>query len=264
MLKYLSRKINLIRFKILNKGLTINQIAFSKKITLNVDKNAYYAFRYFTDIDTDMVNEMKSFMKNTKGKKCFLDIGSHYGIFTLVFSSNSDTIAFAIEPSPSAYKILDNHCNLNSQCRIKSFQLALGDTEGKLQMQGDVSDHLVVKKSNSSVIEKNEKSIYVDVTTLDSFISKQNIVPDVIKIDTEGFELNILKGGVNFLKNYNPMIFLEVHPAFLSELGYSVEELIEFLGTYKYKIYDLNFKLIPNPQSYLNEEIRRIICYKSS
>jgi FkbM family methyltransferase len=244
--------------------LTRNQIAVSKEITLNVDQDAYYAFRYFTDFDTDMVNEMKSFIKNTKDKKCFLDIGSHYGIFSLVFSSNSDTIAFAIEPSASAYKILDNHCHLNSQCRIKAFQLAFGDSEGKLQMQGDVSDHLVVKKSNSSVIEKNEKTIDVDVTTIDSFISKQNIVPDVIKIDTEGFELNILKGAVNFLNNYNPMIFLEVHPAFLCELGYSVEELIEFLGTYKYKIYDLNFKLIPNPLSYLSQDIHRIICYKSS
>ncbi|MEH2411359.1 MAG: FkbM family methyltransferase [Nostoc sp.] len=259
-LRYFSRKINQIRFKIFNQGLIQNQIAISKEVILNVHEDAYYAFRYFTDFDADMVSEMKSFISLTKEKKCFLDIGAHYGIFSLVFSSNLNTTAFALDPSPSACRMLEHHQHLNSKCQIEVFQLALGDSEGKLQMQSDISDHFIVTKSDISVIEK---FVEVDVTRIDSFIVLKNIIPDVIKIDTEGFELNVLKGGIEFLSNYNPIIFLEVHPAFLSQLGYSVEELITFLSQLNYKLYESNLKLIKNPISYLSQDIRRVICCKS-
>lgn len=258
-LRYISKKINQLRFKVLNRRLSQNQIAISNATTLNVHKDAYYAFRYFTDFDEDMVKEMKSFIRLTKGKKCFLDIGAHYGIFSLVFSSNSNALALAVDPSPSAYRMLEHHRDINPKCRIESFQLAIGDSEGKLQMQPDVYDHFTMTKSNPLVLDK---LVEVDVTTIDSFIALKNIMPDVIKIDTEGFELNVLKGGMGFFRNNNPMIFLEVHPDFLKQLGYSVEELIAVLSQLNYKLFDLDFKLIQNPPSYLGQDIRRIICCK--
>ena len=259
MLKFFSRKINGVKFKILNQGLTKDRLAISKEVILNVHQDAYYAFRYFTDFDADMVNEMKSFISLTKEKKCFLDIGAHYGIFSLVFSSNLNTKAFALDPSPSACRMLEHNRNLIPKWCIESFQLAFGDSEGKLQLQSDVYDHFTMTKSNLSVIDN---LIEVDVTTIDSFIATKNIRPDVIKIDTEGFELNILKGGMEFLSNHNPMIFLEVHPALLKQLDHSVEELITFLFQLNYKIYESNLKLIKDPISYLSEDVCRVICCK--
>ncbi|MEI6330966.1 MAG: FkbM family methyltransferase [Pseudanabaena sp. ELA645] len=258
-LGYISKKINQFRFKFLNRGLSQNQIAISKGIILNVHSDAYYAFRYFTDFDEDMIKEMKSFISLTNGKKCFLDIGAHYGIFSLVFSSNVNTLALALDPSPSACRMLEHHQELNPKCHIQSFQLAIGDSEGKLQMQPDVYDHFTMTKSDISVVDK---LVEVDVTTIDSFIALNNIMPDVIKIDTEGFELNVLRGGIKFFESCNPMIFLEVHPDFLRQLGYSLEELVALLTQLNYKLYDLDFKLIQNPLSYLGQDIRRIICCK--
>jgi FkbM family methyltransferase len=254
----IATQINKLRYKSLNKGLTESQLAVSQGITLNVHQEANSSFRYFTDFDAEMVEEMQAFIKTVPGKICLLDVGAHYGIFSLVFAKRPNTVAFALEPSSSTYKMLRYHQQANPDCNIKPFQLALGAFEGKLQMQQD-GTHLVAVSTEDLI---PETLLEIDVTTLDTFVQQQNIVPDVIKIDVEGFELNVLRGGAAFLSQNNPLIFLEIHPNFLNKNGDSVDELISFLFELNYKFYDSSYKLIEKPGSFLNQCIRRVICSK--
>jgi FkbM family methyltransferase len=254
----IASKINNIKFNSLNNGLTSEQIAVCQGVVLNTHPDAYHAFRYFTDFDPDMVDEMQSFIRLIQEKNCLLDVGAHYGIFSLVFTKRADTVAFAIEPSPSTYKILRYHQAANQDCNLKPFQFALGASEGKLQMQEDGS-HFVATSTVNTVAEKITD---IDITTIDIFIRQQEIVPDVIKIDVEGFELNVLKGAVTTLSQNNPLIFLEVHPALLEQNGDSVEELVNFMSHLNYNFYDDKYKLIRNTVIFLSKGIRRVICSK--
>jgi hypothetical protein len=71
-----------------------------------------------------------------------------------------------------------------------------------------------------------------------------NTTPDVIKIDTEGSEMEVLIGSKALLQDNHPEIFIEVHPQFINNTGYSVDDLVDFLQNigYTLKIVDHRLK----------------------
>lgn len=252
--------INQRKFKFLNQGLGTNQIAVTSQHIINIDSNDYFAWRYFTDIDIDMVQEMQAFIKVTQNKNCLIDIGASIGIFSLVFSNRQNAMAWAIEPCESAYKKLLNYQKLNPKCQFQPLQLAIGNTNGILKMQYNQTNMLVASSQNEKCFDNNYE---VNVITLDELIEKYQIIPDVIKVDVEGFELNVLQGATKVLQNYNPIIFLEVHPMYLTKFGSNLQMLLEILQNYNYQLYSYNLNLIKKPLSFLSKKIQRIICIKT-
>ena len=88
--------------------------------------------------------------------------------------------------------------------------------------------------------------------TLDEYIASRKIKNvDFIKLDVDGSELEVLKGGVNFLKKYKPPIFMELAPYLYKEFGYEVDDLLTYLSYFNYKFYDLkNIRPIKNIKKY--------------
>jgi len=73
----------------------------------------------------------------------------------------------------------------------------------------------------------------VEITTIDDFAVESGVVPEIIEVDVEGAELLVLKGAVEVLTTYSPIIFLSVHRWQIKKWGYSVGDLrkiIEILG----------------------------------
>ena len=85
---------------------------------------------------------------------------------------------------------------------------------------------------------KNYKKEKLKKITLDSFCIKSGLIPEVIKIDVEGAEINVLKGAQNTLKKHKPIIYLSIHPRHIKELGSDVNELIILIDEIGYKIED--------------------------
>ncbi len=80
--------------------------------------------------------------------------------------------------------------------------------------------------------------------TLDGFCNDRNLSPQVIKIDTEGAEVKILKGALDTIGLHKPTIFLSVHPRHIIELGSTVEELEKLLEDLNYKVTDLEGNVV--------------------
>jgi len=86
--------------------------------------------------------------------------------------------------------------------------------------------------------------INVPIEKLDDYVIANKIEKiDFIKMDVEGAEYLVLKGAENVLKNYSPVIMLELQEVHTKYFGYSPEEVINYLGDLNYHLYSVK-KLI--------------------
>lgn len=71
--------------------------------------------------------------------------------------------------------------------------------------------------------------------SIDSFCAARGLSPDVIKIDVEGNELQVLRGGAATIRKAHPLIFLSVHPRQIGLLGGNVESLAQIIAELGYE-----------------------------
>jgi FkbM family methyltransferase len=215
-----------------------------------MDKESALAFEYFTFRSDEMVEEMKVFLEKSAGKKCFMDIGSLYGVFSLGFAAiNPESKAIAVEPSAKPFEILNNNMKLNPEYNIDAHNVAIGSSKGKIKMKYEWQ-HLVAIGENEEVDKFEE----INVEALDEFVKTCGVTPDIIKIDTEGYEYDVLLGGQEFLKAHKPVIMLEVHVSyFLKHHNITSKQLVDLIYSIGYEVYDLKNQKLEDPEKYFEE-----------
>jgi len=225
-------------------------------VTFRVEPKSAITFRYFVDLDPDMWREMDTFLRQTEGRTRLLDVGAHFGIFSLAFAAVGGEVR-ALEPSDDAFPILSENVRLNPELKVRPIKQAVGDRAGRLAMHRE-GDHFV---ANDASVEAGG-GIEVAVMTVDEFVTAEQFVPDAVKIDVEGFEVNVLEGASSLLSQHSPVIFLEVHPEFIRRQGRSVDELLSNMSSCGYCFFDSDEQLIADPALFFKGPIRRVVCRK--
>lgn len=178
-----------------------------------------------------------------------LDIGANVGSFTIPMARHKPNMTFvAFEPQRMVYYQLCGNVAINKALNVHAMNHAVGEREGMLLIDAPNYDEETNIGAFSLDNEVREHEDYlcktkgikqrVDVITLDAVM-----IPDVrlIKIDVEGMELAVLKGGVEFLKrnSYPPILFEAwTHKSwflprrqelidFLEQLGYAINSFGE-------------------------------------
>ena len=161
---------------------------------------------------------------------------------------------FAIEPTDYAFNKLSNNLKLNKELEKKVFLRQLFITNKKKPKEVwsswnfDRSDEKHQK--HLGTLKKIKQNAYVK---LDQFIKDENLNNiDFIKLDVDGYELDILNSGEEFLRNNKPIIFIEIAPYLYPEFGYSCEELIEYIEKLNYNFYDENINKVNDILSLVN------------
>ena len=141
---------------------------------------------------------------NIKIDVCF-DVGANDGETAIcLLDKFSLSRVFAFEPHPLTFLELKD--KIKNQ-RLFPYQLALSDKEGERRFY--VYDEHTVNSlaPNARYVERFERKsseITVKSTTIDSFCAKENVEKiDILKIDTEGFDLFVLKGAERMLSSGN-------------------------------------------------------------
>tara|TARA_A100001035_G_C27686147_1_gene455474 strand:- start:201 stop:887 length:687 start_codon:yes stop_codon:yes gene_type:complete len=190
---------------------------------------------------------------NEKNTENILDVGGHHAEFYKAFIENNiDFSSYMIfEPFPESFEII----NKIEDSRLKKFNLGVG--ENKSSMTFNVSewetsntfsevDVNTFKNKLKKVIYRTDPYITkleVQVDSLDNICLKLEKTFDVLKIDVEGFELNVLKGA-NLLLSSNLIryIVIEIQKEG-SYLGYSPLEIEKYLDNKGFKL-EKTFKIL--------------------
>ena len=90
----------------------------------------------------------------------------------------------------------------------------------------------------NSVIKIDGKGSFIskkiNQLTLDDFCKRFNLRPDLIKVDIEGMEYNVLKGGLKIIKECKPLIYLSYHRRYLEKIGIKKEDFFKLLKSINY------------------------------
>ena len=167
-----------------------------------------------------------------------LDVGAHIGSFTLKAAKEvgAEGRVVSFEPSSENFKLLTLNVGSNHYTNAKVFNVAVGSEPGTAKL------HLGNRRGTNSLLsDASEEQIgieKVDIRTLDSVADelKLNKV-NFMKIDVEGFELEVLKGARNILSSSHPSIAMETH-----DFGPSEEEIGKYLSDFGYTVKNVRYR----------------------
>jgi len=166
-----------------------------------------------------------------------LDIGANYGVYTLSIAAQvgGTGAVTAVEPASRTAAYLRESVALNGFDHVDVLQVALSSRLGKLPLSLHPNSELnaLIKPTES----KSEEFEEVDVLTLDSIYDARSWTRlDFVKIDAEGEEINILRGGGRLLRELSPLIQFEIRTS--SDFDFKIARELQALG---YEI----FRLVP-------------------
>jgi len=172
-----------------------------------------------------------------------LDVGAHYGFFGLAAQHFGGGQVVCVEPSAKAASILRANVHVNRfSSGIQVVEAAMGRVDGVLEMLTtgpSGADYFVVPRRG-----KRADSRRVAQVTLPTVLSKTGLRPTQVKIDVEGFEPEVIMGGIEFLKVAHPILFLELHGAYLRERGIDPVSVLQVLRGIGYQRFEQNGKML--------------------
>ncbi len=208
--------------------------SFTMRTGLAKGLRRYYGFGFRPKF---LLNDEERFLLGLDfyGQTVF-DIGGYIGIYALFFAravgSSGRVITF--EPNPANYQELLRNLQLNKFSNVTALPLGLGRHCGQVDLiinplypsRGFVAE----AQPQNAIQKKYSQTVPIKIITLDSLMQSKSLPsPDFIKIDVEGFELDVLHGMTEVLHVYKPRLFIEFHC--------KMPDLICFLLNREYTIY---------------------------
>jgi FkbM family methyltransferase len=143
-----------------------------------------------------------AFRKYVSPGSIVFDIGAHVGFHSmfcgLLVGPTGKVVAF--EPNPISRSSLERQIRANSNLRVEVVPYALSDAVG-------FADFDATQGCESRLTPTGQSK--VEIRTLDSLVSVELPIPDVIKIDVEGEEENVLRGSRETLSKFRPIVLCD-------------------------------------------------------
>lgn len=160
----------------------------------------------------------------------FMDIGANIGLMSTIASKivGEKGRVYAVEANPKTIEVLRHNCAINLCDNIEILPIALASEKGSAILY----ENWNVNRGGASLISQgDEHGITVSKERLDDLFSPDSPV-HLVKIDVEGFELEVLKGGVDWFKTQQPVFIIEVSTQRSNQEGATPESIISFVANF--------------------------------
>jgi FkbM family methyltransferase len=171
-----------------------------------------------------------------------IDAGGFVGDHTIAYAKQvgKEGNVFAFEPNPEAFKCLDY--NLSKFQNTKCFNAGLSETISNVSLE--------VVPDNVGMTYMKEGG-EMQTLTIDS-IQFERL--DFIKIDVEGYELGVLKGGEKAIRKFRPKMLIEINDYTLERAGITRVHIYSYLDSIGYSYENIY------PEQSIDEYQMDIIC----
>ena len=176
----------------------------------------------------------------------FIDAGAHVGFVSLLACSLSGPAgriaAHSFEPDPTAFTWLERNAALNDfDIAVNPVALGRTETRGELTLsaRGGWSTLAQEPPGGFSFLPKAGTTV-VDVLALDTYCAARHLRPSVVKIDVEGYEIQVIDGARDLLRDVRPSLIVEINPTRLEAAGASAAELIDQLRALNYRLFHVD------------------------
>ena len=155
-------------------------------------------------------------IKNLHAGDSFMDIGAHYGDFTLLAAElvGHSGMVRSFEPASDSFNILSR--NVAGRNNITVFPVAVSDGVANVvfyefeNMQSEYNSMEIGQFENEGWFKrKAPRKVSIAATGIDRVTGEMGFMPDIIKVDVEGAEDKVVLGGQSFLQSHAPVIILE-------------------------------------------------------
>ncbi len=148
--------------------------------------------------------EFLFYLKSLDLKGVYIDVGTNLGNHSLFFANHCpSTMVYSFEPTPWSYNTTSKNLKLNTKKDFKTYNIALWDEPTTLSF----SKFSHFSNTGHSFVSA-DGDLKVNADTLDNIIPETDKVV-FIKIDVEGSEPQVIKGGINLIQTYKPLISCE-------------------------------------------------------
>ncbi len=222
------------------KGELISKTIYGFDLLINpaIDNGVENSLYYFGTYEKGTLDFIK---KNLSEGDVFFDIGANIGLMS-IFSSycvGKTGKVYAFEANPETAKLLQYNIELNKINNITIIDKAVGNATGKIK----IYNNWAVNRGGATLIKPKQEtdSFEVDLIKIDSITEYDSMKIGMIKIDVEGFEMDVLRGLEKILqKSKAPKLIVECSADRNNNYD-SVFEIYDFIKKVnKYKIYKLS------------------------
>jgi FkbM family methyltransferase len=180
--------------------------------------------------------EIRHALRSMPAGGVMLDVGANYGYYSITIASRlrQNCTIYAFEPNGVMFERLRKNVELNGASAVTAYQVGLSDQEGSAAIV-QVCGH-----SGAAYLRPGDG---VAVTSLDRFCEGTSVDRlDLVKIDAEGAELRILRGGRGTLDRFRPALLLELNTPTLKRENASPVDVLALLRSLEYRVYSITPK----------------------
>jgi FkbM family methyltransferase len=225
----------LIKYKLFQKKAWVN-LFFDRKIYIQIEDIYNLILFLYKAPDFLDLKVIKFLLEKFKENDIFYDVGANYGFYTALASEFCLEV-HSFEPNPIIFSCLKE--SFKDSKNVFLNQVALSDKNGEADLLLAGASSSIIEEVKIFLKKMNFKKVYqVKTTTLKDYLLK-NKPPTIIKIDVEGAEEKVIYGGIDFFKENNSIVIMEV--VLSDNFGKSRRELsknaVDLLINCGYKMY---------------------------
>lgn len=207
----------------------IDGITYELDLSEAIDASLYYSGVY--EFET-----LQCLRQCIRPDMIVFEIGANIGAHSFEIAKLLQTGAgkvYCFEPTDYAFNKLLHNYSLNNFRNMFFEKIALSDQAGSQILTPTSSLDTMAFTASWDIKNgrsKNAAEQHIFFQTLDGYVQEQSITRiDLLKIDVDGYELKMIKGGTQTISRYTPVIIIELSECMLHYIGDTLEELLTAL-----------------------------------